>query len=152
MDALPAAELAARRAAFRRLHASGCFVIPNPWDAGSAKFLASLGFSALATTSSGFAWSRGRADGSSRLDEVIEHLRGIVRATPLPVNADFEAGYAEEAAGVAANVRLAIDAGVAGVSIEDATGRPGAPPCSRRRRRSSGCARRAARSTARVPT
>jgi 2-methylisocitrate lyase-like PEP mutase family enzyme len=116
------ADLAARRQAFRDLHRAGCFVIPNPWDIGSARFLESLGFKALATTSSGFAWSRARADNGVELDGVLAHLRAMVEATALPVNADFEAGFAHEPAGVAANVRLAVDTGVAGLSIEDSTG------------------------------
>jgi 2-methylisocitrate lyase-like PEP mutase family enzyme len=114
--------LSARRRTFRQLHASGCFVIPNPWDPGSANYLAKLGFKALATTSSGVAWRHAKADGQMSLDEVLVHLREMVDATDLPVNADFEGGYAEDAAGVARNVRLAIDAGVAGLSIEDSTG------------------------------
>lgn len=120
-------DIAARRQAFRRLHQSGCFVIPNPWDAGSARYLESLGFRALATTSSGAAWSRAKADGAMDLQEVLAHLREMVRATALPVNADFEAGYAADAAGVARNVRLALDTGVAGISIEDSTGNPDEP-------------------------
>ena len=111
-----------RRAAFRALHDSGCFVIPNPWDTGSAKMLASLGFKALATTSSGFAWSQGRADGAVPRDVVLAHLRVIAGATDLPVNADFESGYASTPEGVAESVRMAIDTGVAGLSIEDSTG------------------------------
>ena len=114
--------IAARRRAFRDLHASGCFVIPNPWDAGSARYLASLGFKALASTSSGFAWSRARADGSMSRDAVLAHLREIVAATELPVNADFESGYGATPQDVGESVRLAVDAGVAGLSIEDATG------------------------------
>jgi 2-methylisocitrate lyase-like PEP mutase family enzyme len=116
-----------RRAAFRRLHERGCFVIPNPWDAGAAKILAGLGFKALATTSSGFAWSRGRRDGSMTVDEVLESCREIVPATPLPVNADFEDGYAPDPAGVKTNVRRCIETGVAGLSIEDSTGAPSRP-------------------------
>ena len=114
--------IAARRRAFRDLHASGCFVIPNPWDAGSARYLATLGFKALASTSSGFAWSRARADGSMSRDAVLAHLREIVAATELPVNADFESGYGATPQDVGESVRLAVDAGVAGLSIEDATG------------------------------
>jgi 2-methylisocitrate lyase-like PEP mutase family enzyme len=116
-----------RRSEFRRLHEKGCFVIPNPWDAGAAKILAGLGFKALATTSSGFAWSRGRRDGSMSIDEVLESYREIVSATPLPVNADFEDGHAPDPAGVKANVRRCIATGVAGVSIEDSTGTPSRP-------------------------
>ena len=122
-----AAEVSERRRSFRALHASGCFVIPNPWDPGSAKYLQKLGFQALATTSSGAAWRHGRADGAMTLEEVLVHLREIVAATSLPVNADFEGGHAADAAGVARNVRLAIDTGVAGVSIEDSTGDPREP-------------------------
>src|SRR5512142_787997 len=111
----------ARREAFAAMHRGGCFVIPNPWDAGSARYLESLGFKALATTSSGYAWSIGRADGSVGRDAVLAYLRAIVEATDLPVNADFEAGYARDPAGVAESVRMAIDTGVAGLSIEDST-------------------------------
>jgi 2-methylisocitrate lyase-like PEP mutase family enzyme len=111
-----------KRADFRVLHERGCFVIPNPWDVGSARMLAGLGFKALATTSSGFAWSQGRADGAVPREGVIAHLRGMAAATDLPLNADFEGGYAADAAGVAQSVRMAIDAGVAGLSIEDSTG------------------------------
>jgi len=120
-------DIAGRRRAFRKLHESGCFVIPNPWDAGSARYLESLGFKALATTSSGAAWSHGHADGAAGLDEVLAHFRALVAATGLPVNADFEAGYANDPAGVARNVRAAIDTGVAGISIEDSTGNESSP-------------------------
>jgi len=116
-----------RRARFRALHQSGCFAIPNPWDPGSAKYLRKLGFKALATTSSGAAWRHGKADGQMTVEEVLVHLREMVDATDLPVNADFEAGYADDAAGVARNVRRAIDTGVAGLSIEDSTGNPDTP-------------------------
>jgi len=115
-------DIAARRKAFRKLHEAGCFVIPNPWDVGSARYLKALGFKALATTSSGAAWSHGHADGAAGLDEVLAHFRALVAATDLPVNADFEAGYASDPDGVARNVRAAIDTGVAGISIEDSTG------------------------------
>jgi 2-methylisocitrate lyase-like PEP mutase family enzyme len=115
-------DVSARRRTFRQLHQSGCFVIPNPWDAGSARYLSQLGFKALATTSSGAAWSQAKADGQMSLEETLAHLREMVAATGLPLNADFEAGFAADAAGVAANVRLAIDTGVAGLSIEDSTG------------------------------
>jgi len=114
-------DIKATRAAFRALHRSGCFAIPNPWDIGSAKYLASLGFKALASTSSGFAWTQGMADGSVPRDTVLAHLRVLVQATSLPVNADFEAGYAKDPEGVAESVRMAIDTGVAGFSIEDST-------------------------------
>jgi 2-methylisocitrate lyase-like PEP mutase family enzyme len=115
-------DLSSRRRAFRQLHESGCFVIPNPWDAGSARYLQSLGFKALATTSSGAAWRHAKADGQLTLDETLVHLREMVAATELPVNADFEHGFAPDAAGVARNVRLAVETGVAGLSIEDSTG------------------------------
>lgn len=115
---------AARRAAFRKLHASGCFIIPNPWDVGSAKWLAHRGFKALASTSSGYAFSRGRADGAVGVDDVLRHLRELVEATELPVNADFENGHAEDLDGLAENVRRCVETGVAGLSIEDA-GAPG---------------------------
>ncbi|MEW5882575.1 MAG: isocitrate lyase/phosphoenolpyruvate mutase family protein, partial [Pseudomonadota bacterium] len=111
-----------KRRTFHRLHASGCFVIPNPWDVGSARYLQSLGFKALATTSSGFAWSQGRADGASSREAVLAHLREIVAATDVPINADFESGFARDPAGVAESVRLAVETGVAGLSIEDSTG------------------------------
>lgn len=118
---------AGRTAAFRRLHESGCFVMPNPWDAGSARALASLGFPALATTSAGFAWSTGRPDNSVGLDETLVHLRLIVNAVDLPVNADFQDGYALEPEAVATNVGLAVGTGVAGLSIEDFSGDPADP-------------------------
>jgi 2-methylisocitrate lyase-like PEP mutase family enzyme len=114
--------VAEKRAVFRKLHESGCFVIPNPWDVGSAKLLESLGFKALATTSSGFAWSRGRADNHLSRDVVLAHLRELAAATDLPLNADFEKGFADDPAGVEESVRLAVDTGVAGLSIEDSTG------------------------------
>jgi 2-methylisocitrate lyase-like PEP mutase family enzyme len=120
-------DTSARRRAFRQLHESGCFVIPNPWDQGSARYLEKLGFKALATTSSGAAWRHAKADGRMTLEEVLVHLREMVGATSLPVNADFESGYAADAQGVARNVRLAVETGVAGLSIEDSTGNPDAP-------------------------
>jgi 2-methylisocitrate lyase-like PEP mutase family enzyme len=116
------APLADRRDAFRRLHKSGCFVIPNPWDVGSARLLAGLGFRALATTSSGFAWSLGRPDNRVTLNEALAHLRAIAGGVELPVNADFEGGFAVEPAEVGANVMLATGTGIAGLSIEDSTG------------------------------
>ena len=119
--------IAARRRAFRELHAAGCFVLPNPWDAGSARYLASLGFKALASTSSGFAWSHARADGAMPRDAVLAHLREIVAATDLPVNADFESGYGATPQDVADSVRRAVDTGIAGLSIEDSTGDPERP-------------------------
>ena len=119
--------IADRRRSFRQLHESGCFVIPNPWDVGSARYLQSLGFKALATTSAGFAWSVGRADNQISRDMALVHLHSMVGATELPINADFERGFASDAAGVAESVRLAVEAGVAGLSIEDATGDVGQP-------------------------
>jgi 2-methylisocitrate lyase-like PEP mutase family enzyme len=115
-------DVSARRRAFRQLHESGCFVIPNPWDPGSARYLEQLGFKALATTSSGAAWRHAKADGQMSVEETLAHLREMVAATGLPVNADFEAGFAADAVGVARNVRLAVETGVAGLSIEDSTG------------------------------
>ncbi len=105
--------------AFRRLHESGCFVMPNAWDIGSAKLLASLGFPALATTSSGFAFTRGLPDGGVARDEMLAHIRDIVAATDLPVNADYQNCYADEPDEVAQNVALCVETGVAGLSIED---------------------------------
>jgi 2-methylisocitrate lyase-like PEP mutase family enzyme len=116
-----------KRETFRELHRSGCFVIPNPWDIGSARYLAHLGFKALATTSSGFAWSRGRSDNDMTLDEVLRHLEEMAAGVDVPVNADFEGGFAAEPAGVEANVRRAVATGVAGLSIEDSTGDASAP-------------------------
>jgi 2-methylisocitrate lyase-like PEP mutase family enzyme len=114
--------IADKRRAFRKLHEAGCFVIPNPWDLGTTRYLQHLGFKALATTSAGFAFSRGLPDGGVPRDLMLAHIREIVKATELPVNADFEAGYARDPAGVAESVRLCIETGVAGLSIEDATG------------------------------
>jgi 2-methylisocitrate lyase-like PEP mutase family enzyme len=108
--------------ALHRLHESGCFVIPNPWDVGSARWLRGLGFKALATTSSGAAWSMGYPDNAITVDMAIEHIRMIVGATELPVNADFESGFAKDAAGLAKNVTRCLDTGVAALSIEDSTG------------------------------
>jgi 2-methylisocitrate lyase-like PEP mutase family enzyme len=114
--------IADKRRAFRKLHEAGCFVIPNPWDIGTTRYLQHLGFKALATTSAGFAFSRGLPDGGVPRDLMLAHIREIVEATELPVNADFEAGYARDPAGVAESVRLCVETGVAGLSIEDATG------------------------------
>ena len=115
------------RKTFHHLHESGCFVIPNPWDPGSARVLAQLGFVALATTSAGLAWSLGRQDTGVSLDEALAHFRAIVDAVDVPVNADFEGGFAIEPAGVAANVARAITTGIAGLSIEDSTGVASSP-------------------------
>lgn len=117
----------AKRAEFRRLHESGCFVLPNPWDAGSAKLLQSLGAKALASTSAGYAWSIGKPDGAVTLDEMLAHLGELAGMTDLPVNADFEHGYADAPDSVAANVTRAVAMGVAGLSIEDSTGRADEP-------------------------
>jgi 2-methylisocitrate lyase-like PEP mutase family enzyme len=114
--------IADKRRTFHRLHQSGCFLLPNPWDVGSALYLQSLGFKALASTSSGLAWSQGRRDNGLPLEQVLAHLRSMVEATDLPLNADFENGFGADAAKVSASVRLAVDAGVAGLSIEDSTG------------------------------
>lgn len=119
--------VADKRREFHRLHESGCFVIPNPWDPGSARYLQSLGFKALATTSAGFAWSKARPDNGVTRDTVIAHLAEMVEATDVPLNADFESGFARDAAGVAESVQLAVAAGVAGLSIEDSTGDPARP-------------------------
>ncbi|MFI5311433.1 MAG: isocitrate lyase/phosphoenolpyruvate mutase family protein [Gemmatimonadales bacterium] len=116
-----------RCAVFRRLHEGGCFVIPNPWDVGSAKLLVRSGFKALATTSSGFAWTLGRADNHVSLDEALAHFRSIAHGVDVPVNADFEGGFAIEPAGVHANVAKATTTGIAGISIEDSTGDPANP-------------------------
>jgi 2-methylisocitrate lyase-like PEP mutase family enzyme len=110
------------RREFRRLHETGCFVLPNPWDLGSARLLAQLGFPALATTSSGFAWSLGRPDNHVTLEEALAHMGSIAGGVELPVNADFEGGFAVEPAAVGANVLHATGTGIAGISIEDSTG------------------------------
>ncbi|MDF2097124.1 isocitrate lyase/PEP mutase family protein [Aquibaculum arenosum] len=119
--------IAQKRETFRRLHEGGCFVMPNPWDVGSALALQDLGFEALASTSAGMAWAHGRPDTGVDLETDLSHLRALVEAVDLPVNADFEGGYAVAPEGVAANVRRAVDTGVAGLSIEDSTGDPQAP-------------------------
>lgn len=116
------ASVSEKRRAFRKLHESGCFVIPNPWDVGSAKYLQSLGFKALATTSGGFAFSRGLADGQVSCDTVLAHIAELTQATEIPLNADFESGFSGTPEGVGDNVRFAVEAGVSGLSIEDYTG------------------------------
>jgi 2-methylisocitrate lyase-like PEP mutase family enzyme len=120
-------DVAARRAAFRRLHESGCFILPNPWDVGSARILQALGFRALATTSAGMAFSMGLPDGAVPRAAVLAHVRAVVEATDVPVNADFESGFAADPEGVAESVRLCVETGVAGLSIEDSTGDRAAP-------------------------
>ena len=112
---------------FRRLHESGCFLIPNPWDVGSARLLVQLGVPALATTSSGFAWTLGRSDNHVTLQEALDHFRAIAGAVPVPVNGDFEGGFAVEPEAVARNVAAAAETGLAGLSIEDSTGEPARP-------------------------
>ena len=124
---MPTKDQAERCRVFRELHRSGCFMIPNPWDAGSARLLAQLGFPALATTSSGFAWSLGKADNHITLPEALTHFRSVTQAVSVPVNADFEGGFAIEPAAVAANVAMATETGIAGLSIEDSTGKASAP-------------------------
>jgi 2-methylisocitrate lyase-like PEP mutase family enzyme len=119
--------VADKRRTFAQLHQSGCFAIPNPWDVGSALYLQSLGFKALATTSSGFAWSRGYPDNGISREMALEHLHEMVAATDVPINADFESGFASDANGVAESVRLAVETGVAGISIEDSTGSTAQP-------------------------
>ncbi len=114
--------IADKRRAFRALHDSGCFVIPNPWDAGSARWLQGLGFKALASTSSGFAWSQARPDNGLSRATVLAHLQDLVQASDLPLNADFENGFGSDAAAIGESVGLAVATGVAGLSIEDSTG------------------------------
>ncbi|MEB2309171.1 MAG: isocitrate lyase/phosphoenolpyruvate mutase family protein [Candidatus Brocadiaceae bacterium] len=116
-----------KRAAFRALHQDGCFVLPNPWDIGSTRVLESLGFKALATTSAGYAWSVGLPDGQVSRAMTLAHIRQIVTATELPVSADFESGFGADPEGVAESVRMAVETGVAGISIEDSTGDPANP-------------------------
>jgi 2-methylisocitrate lyase-like PEP mutase family enzyme len=113
--------------AYRKLHESGCFVIPNPWDVGSARYLQGLGFKALASTSAGYAFTQGLPDGAVTCDMMLAHLKELCAATDVPVNADFEGGYADDPDGVAKNVRRCIDTGVAGLSIEDSTSDPNIP-------------------------
>src|SRR6266481_498202 len=116
-----------KRAEFRRLHETGCFALPNPWDIGTAKYLQHLGFNAIATTSAGFAFSRGLSDGAVTRDEMLAHIDELVEATDIPVNADFESGYADDPNWVAENARLCAETGVAGLSIEDAADRKESP-------------------------
>jgi len=116
-----------KRRTFRALHQGGCFVIPNPWNVGSARYLQGLGFKALATTSSGYAHSLGYSDGDVTRDMMLAHFREIAQATDIPVNADFEGGYADDPDEVAENVRLCVATGVAGLSIEDFTGNDADP-------------------------
>ncbi|NKQ12604.1 isocitrate lyase/PEP mutase family protein [Pseudomonas sp. SST3] len=111
-----------KRAVFREMHRTGCFLLPNPWDAGSARILETLGYKALATTSSGYAWSQSRADGQLSRSDTLAHMRYMAAISNLPINADFESGYAMTAEGIFESVSMAVDTGVAGLSIEDSTG------------------------------
>lgn len=122
-----ATALNARHDAFWKLHEQGCFILPNPWDAGSARWFELAGYRALASTSAGFAFTRGRADGAVGIDEVLDHLRDLVQATELPVNADFENGLADTVEQLSEHVRRCVETGVSGLSIEDSSGRPEAP-------------------------
>src|SRR3954451_7387622 len=124
---MPRPSVAEKRAAFRKLHESGCFVIPNPWDVGSARYLQGLGFKALASTSSGFAWAQGDADNAVGIAMVLARLAQSVAATDARVNADCEGGYADDPAGLARNVARCCETGVAGLSIEDSTGNKDKP-------------------------
>ncbi len=119
--------LTERTATLHRLHESGCFVIPNPWDVGTARVLEQLGFPALATTSSGFAWSMGRSDVDSKVEQALDHFRHIVDGVSIPVSGDFQDGFAGDPEGVADNVRLAVRSGLAGLSVEDSTQDPDDP-------------------------
>src|SRR5262245_1593647 len=114
-------------AQFRRLHEAGCFVMPNPWDIGSARILVSLGFPAVASTSAGLAWAMGRRDNQISLEVVLAHLRAVAGSVEVPVNSDFEDGFASDPEGIAANVSAATGTGIAGLSIEDSTGDNAAP-------------------------
>ena len=122
MTVPPRPSIADKRRQFRALHTSGCFVMPNPWDIGSARWLQGQGFAALASTSSGMAWSLGHADNHITLDQALAHLQALVAATDVPVNADFENGFGDSPQAVARSVALAVATGVAGLSIEDSTG------------------------------
>jgi 2-methylisocitrate lyase-like PEP mutase family enzyme len=114
--------MSSKTAAFRRLHESGCFVMPNPWDRGSAIYLEKLGFKAVASTSAGFAWSSGQPDNGITVEQALAHLKELAGAVSLPLNADFEGGFAHDPSGVSANVTRAVTTGIAGLSIEDSSG------------------------------
>lgn len=116
-----------KRTLFREMHKSGCFVVPNPWDVGGAKALERIGFKAIATTSAGYAWSQGLTDGQLELSDVLRHMRHMAESTNLPVNADFESGFAETLDKLAENIRMAVQTGVAAISIEDSTGEAATP-------------------------
>ena len=122
-----AVSVAQKRKDFFKLHESGCFVLPNPFDVGSARMLQSLGYKALASTSAGYAWTTGRSDYGLKLDELLDHLTALSAATDLPVNADFEAAFADDPAGVAENVRKCAATGVAGLSVENRSSDPKQP-------------------------
>jgi 2-methylisocitrate lyase-like PEP mutase family enzyme len=124
---MPRPSIADKRRTFRQLHEAGCFVIPNPPDAGSARWLESVGFKALASTSSGYAWTQALPDNGITREMALEHLADLVQATDVPINADFEKGFADDAAGVGESVKLAVATGVAGLSIEDSTGDAATP-------------------------
>src|SRR3981189_852732 len=119
--------VAEKRAVYRQLHQTGCFVIPNPWDVGTARYLQGLGFKALASTSAGFAFTLGLPDGAVPRATMLAHFREIAAATDVPVNADFEGGFADAPEGVAESVKLCVETGVAGLSIEDSTPDPAIP-------------------------
>jgi 2-methylisocitrate lyase-like PEP mutase family enzyme len=123
----PRPSVTEKRRAFRQMHASGCFVLPNPWDIGSARYLQGLGFKALATTSAGFAFSHGLADGAYGREMALAHCGEMAEQTDLPINVDYEGGYADDPAGVAESVRLCCETGIAGLSIEDSTPDPSIP-------------------------
>ena len=135
-----------KRATFRKMHESGCFILPNPVDIGSAKALQHLGFKALASSSAGFAWTIGKADNRVTVEDVCQHLAALSSSVDIPVNADFEGGFAVEPDKVADNVERCVRTGVAGLSIEDSTGIAASPLYPRWTRPSSGCARRVGRS------
>jgi len=116
-----------KRAAFREMHHAGCFLLPNPWDAGSARLLERLGYRALATTSAGYAWSQGQADGQLSRDDTLAHMRYMAAMSDLPINADFESGFGATPEAVFDSVSLALETGVAGLSIEDSSGDPAQP-------------------------
>src|SRR6266478_2653028 len=126
-NAMPRPSVADKRRAFAKLHESGCFVIPNPWDVGSARYLQGLGFNALASTSSGFAFTQGFPDGAVSRATMLAHFREMAAATDVPLNADFEGGFADAPEGVAESLKLCVETGVAGLSIEDSTSDPAIP-------------------------
>ncbi|WP_313306308.1 isocitrate lyase/PEP mutase family protein [Stutzerimonas balearica] len=124
---MPRPTVSDKRAAFREMHHAGCFLLPNPWDAGSARLLERLGYRALATTSAGYAWSQGQADGQLSRDDTLAHMRYMAAMSDLPINADFESGFGATPEAVFDSVSLALETGVAGLSIEDSSGDPTQP-------------------------